>query len=555
MGMMNGGGGSLSFVGGADPGEDQALTLRAIVRDVRRSLPIIVVLALVGLVAGIAYAVARPSLPSASSQVLLPASATNAQGQPIQGQDTDVQIALSQAVLEPAGRVAGLSLPYRTLQQRVTVTTPAPNILQITASDPSARGAEHLANAVASQFLAYVNSPTATESIAVAALTDQVPGVELTISEDKADIGATRKLLAAEPPGSAEASNTRNLLNQYQNNYNQFKGQLAALNANIDHASLNLTVPAAGATLLASATSATRPSVGRTIGLAMLGALAGLIVGIVLSLVRARLDRRLRSRDDIARAAGLPVLASMWPKHPHRVADWQHLFDSWTPTLAESARLSRVLQDLASLSGPNANVERSDGLDGPTSNGSAPHSTVSILEAGIEVTVIVLAGDVHAQAMTVELAAYGAWLGVPVSFTVRSGETVPAKPLRIAIERRVSRPDLHRENLSTDEGDVEASDSKFTIKLLVLDPEVPGQVARALSRKPVATALALLVVTAGYATPEQIADVVEISEEEGLHLIGVVVADPDHGDMTTGRPRAARVPRHERVGARAERQP
>jgi len=57
----------------------------------------------------------------------------------------------------------------------------------------------------------------------------------------------------------------------------------------------------------------------------------------------------------------------------------------------------------------------------------------------------------------------------------------------------------------------------------------------------------LLVVAAGYATAEQLADAVEVSAQRRLRLAGVVVANPDPADLSTGRGRAVTAPLHQRV--------
>ena len=94
--------------------DEQILSLKESLRVVLRYGRVAAVIALVGLLLGIAYGVSQPALASAKSEVLLPASAGNSSsGVPTQGIATEVEIAMSPGILNPAAKKAGISLPVR----------------------------------------------------------------------------------------------------------------------------------------------------------------------------------------------------------------------------------------------------------------------------------------------------------------------------------------------------------------------------------------------------------------------------------------------------------
>ncbi|HXY45485.1 MAG TPA: Wzz/FepE/Etk N-terminal domain-containing protein, partial [Acidimicrobiales bacterium] len=316
------------------------MTLRGVMRDLRRSLWVLLALLLAGVLVGVAYSVAVPALPSASAYVRLPPSNPNATVQSAQSPQTDEVIALSPTVLVPAARQAHEALSYQTLQQRVSVTTPGgSNILQITARAPTAKGAVALANAILARFVFYVNSSAGVATAEVQALESAQTSEESSIKSWNSLIRSETALLATEPKGSTLAAATLSARDENEGALSAAEAYVTFLGGLIDQDVITASGPAVGAVPLSMATFADRASSARPFELAGLGLLVGLVIGLLVALVRARLDRRLRSRDDIARAAGAPVLTSLSPRRLRRAADWQHLLDRWRPTLGESARL------------------------------------------------------------------------------------------------------------------------------------------------------------------------------------------------------------------------
>jgi len=136
--------------------DEQVLNLRESLHIIRRYPWLLVALALVGLLGGLAYTLVSPAMDSATALVELPPSPLQP-GSDVPTRDiaTEVAIATTQGVLDPAARSIGLHLGYSTLQRRVGVTALTDDVVQITAQGSTPRAAEALANAVAAQFIAY----------------------------------------------------------------------------------------------------------------------------------------------------------------------------------------------------------------------------------------------------------------------------------------------------------------------------------------------------------------------------------------------------------------
>jgi capsular polysaccharide biosynthesis protein len=181
---------------------------------------------------------------------------------------------------------------------------------------------------------------------------------------------------------------------------NSFVGYLASSQSPVGQVNAHVLQPATTA-------SGPNPLVHRLV-YALIGAIAGLLVGLIAGIARGRGDRRLRTRDDIANAIGVPVLASLPVSHPANAQDWAKLLDSYQPGAVHGWRLRKTLQHL-NVSGVNVTGDR---------EGEAP-----------VVAVVTLTGDSRALALGPQLAAFSASLGIPTALAVgpsRSGRRARA---------------------------------------------------------------------------------------------------------------------------------
>jgi capsular polysaccharide biosynthesis protein len=272
------------------------------------------------------------------------------------------------------------------------------------------------------------------------------------------------------------------------------------------------------ARILESANSASGPSLfSRLPIIGLLGALLGALVGAIVLLALNRRDRRLRKRDEIADSIGVPVLASIRVVHPSGAGGWTKLLADYEPGAVDAWRLRKALQFL--------------GLADVNPNGSQP--------GGSSLEVISFGFDSRALALGPQLAVFAASRGIPTALvvgpqqdvkaaaTLRAACAAPPPPTRQSGQLQV----IVRDH----DGGTRPPDAVLTVLVAVVDAQNP-QVAD--TTRTTATVLA---VSAGAVTAEQIARAAASAAAAGRDITGILVADPDPDDHTTGRlPQLAR---------------
>jgi capsular polysaccharide biosynthesis protein len=504
--------------------DEQVLSLRDSVRVVLRCRRIVAALCLVGLVLGIGYAVASPVLYSAKAEVLLPPAPYSSSGVPSRDIQTEVDLVTTPGILIPGAKAAGVNLPLSTLQHRVSASGPTDSLIQIVAKAPNAAQAENLANSVANRFVKY----TSTQNSVLES------GASLEVNQELAsiqkEITATKLLLTNASNQTQVSQLTTNLGNlvQEQKIWTQDQAQLE----------IQGSAPASGASVVQSATNATKPSVLRIPELGLIGLLGGLFVGVCAAFAIGRRDRRLRQRDEIARAAGAPVLASLTPARLTKSEDLLQVLESFQPSVSDKANLRRLLDEL----GVHKHGVRNDTTH--AQNGAAGQNGSTASPAAVDVTAIVLAGDQKAVAAISELPAFAASLALPVALVV-DGSSESTQQLSIACAARdpldlgAPRPNL----LTYASAPAKPPEGvSLTVTVEVVDPVTldvadGGAIATASVRRQ----SVVLVVSTGFATPEDLEVVALAAEHQGRPLVGVVVAYPERSDKTSGQPQPRRV--------------
>jgi capsular polysaccharide biosynthesis protein len=249
---------------------------------------------------------------------------------------------------------------------------------------------------------------------------------------------------------------------------------------------------------------------------ALAGALFGALLGVIVALVIRRNDRRLRKRDEIADSIGVPVIVSVSARRPSDAAGWAKLLEDYKPGDVDAWRLRKALYQLGVV-GLNA-----------AESGSSSGSSLAVLS---------LSSDRNALALGPQLAVLAASLGISTALvigpqqdtnataTLRAVCDAPASPKRSA-NLRV---------MVSDHEDAQLPGAVLTIVVTVVDGKAP-RVADTLH-----TITTVLGVSAGAATAEQLARVAASAAADGREIAGIVVADPDPADPTTGRlPQMAR---------------
>ena len=277
------------------------------------------------------------------------------------------------------------------------------------------------------------------------------------------------------------------------------------------------------ARLLQSAKNATGPApVERTIVYALLAGLAGALIGMIVALVIGRNDRRLRERDAIANSVGIPVLASVPVAHPSSASGWTKLLETYQPSAVHAWQLRTALQQLMS----------SRGFDRPGYNSNG--GSLAMGDKSFSLLVLSLSSDPGALALGPQLAAYAAAQDIPTALVVGpQQDAATTATLRTACDTQLSVASKHQGLLrviSSDEADVEIEpDTTLVIVVAVVDSRTPKMPD---TRRSDATVIG---VSAGAATAEQLARAAVVAAADGREITGLLVADPDSDDQTTGR--------------------
>ena len=262
---------------------------------------------------------------------------------------------------------------------------------------------------------------------------------------------------------------------------------------------------------LEQAITASGPSrVERAAVFALLGALVGALIAFVLVLVFGRNDRRLRERDDIAHSIGVPVLASFPVAHPADAAGWTKLLEEYKPAAVHAVRLRQALQQLETASINGYGIGRD----------------------GSSFTVVSLSSDSGALALAPQLAVFAASLGTPTTLVIGPQQDANATAtLRTALaappDASSKRPGLLRVIVTDSAVDMQ-SDTALTVVAAVVDdhnPQMPETMR---------TAATVLGVSASAATAEELARVAMAANLDGRDVTGILIADPEPTDRTTG---------------------
>lgn len=242
---------------------------------------------------------------------------------------------------------------------------------------------------------------------------------------------------------------------------------------------------------------------------AVLGALVGALVGFVISLFAGRSDRRLAERDAIANSIGAPVLLSLPADRPSDPASWARMLDQYDPDPVHAYGLTKLLQELGV--GDNG-VPSGDRPDGPS------------------VTVLSLSTDPAAVVLGPLLAAFAAGQGISTALVVGpQQDTNVTATLRTACAAQPAGRGRPLRLLVSEDGRLGELRAAFVVVVAVVDaqdPRIPDT-AR--------TSATVLGVSAGKATGEQLAQAATAASVDGREIYGIVVANPDPADQTSGR--------------------
>jgi Chain length determinant protein len=491
---------------------EQALDLRSAVAVLRRRKRILIVAAAVGLAAGVTFAILQPPRFTSTTLVLLPPP-TVEQTDP--GVETQVAIVLSTSILGKAGQQVHPTLSARDLADQVVVSAPTPQLIRIQASSLRAHDAQALSQGIADAYVGYVQEASRqVSSTALAALDGRQSQLEGQVSALQSEIGDTNKRRQDEASNSPNGIKDAQLLAQLRAEQADVSLQLDKIKDEIAAASPAPSTTGSGTTSIVQKAT---PAVGQSALKSLLlwvpfGALSGALLAAVVLLTLARTDRRARLRDEIADAVGGTVVGVVRSRPQRSVAGWSTLLESYTPGPVDNWAFRQVLRALAPPE------ERSQARKGDMRvPGRVDHPR--------SLTVVSLSGDLRGLAVGPQLAAFAASLGITTRLLTAVGNE-SAAPLwaACAADRDADpRPGLVVGEVRPEEA------AELTVVLAVVDRRQP-RLGHALR-----TSATLLTVASGAATEEELARLAVAIDDAGRTIDGIVVADPDRSDRTTGR--------------------
>jgi capsular polysaccharide biosynthesis protein len=247
---------------------------------------------------------------------------------------------------------------------------------------------------------------------------------------------------------------------------------------------------------------------------AIVGLLAGLVVGYVIALARSRINRggRLRLRDEIANSIGIPVLASLPATRPSSAADWGDLLSTYEASPVYAWRLRKALQQLA-LAGVHMTGGREDGR-------------------GSSVAVVSLANDPGALALGPQLAVFASSLGIPTALIVGPHQEPNLTAALQTACAELKQPPGHPQLKTVVTDQLDAGSYPGALLAIVVGVADPDQPEVATMMRTTATVVG---VTAGAVTADQLARVAVSIAADDRDITGILVANPDPVDQTTGR--------------------
>ncbi|HET6666187.1 MAG TPA: Wzz/FepE/Etk N-terminal domain-containing protein [Intrasporangium sp.] len=492
---------------------EQAVDLRSAFSVLKRRKRVLMWAALVGAGAGVALGVVQPPQYVSQTEVLLPPG-KGLDGQPAaRDADTEVRIVSSDVVMQPAGQATSPALSLAEVAERVDVSATTDDVIEIRASGPTAEQARALAQAMGNATVAYVDSARNTLSGAQrAVLADRRRDLQASLRSVNLEMRKTQARLDGdggdtnEPGSRADAAALA-----------QLTAQQSSLLLQLDDVkdSTEQAMAGSAATVIERATPPTRPGLVR---LVLVSAGSGLVASVVLLALLltlfAKRDKRLRYRDDMADAIGSRVVASVRTEAGRNAAGWTSVFERYSPRDSDAWALRQILHQVV-LHERSFDFEP----DRPLEPEDFSQST-SIL-------VVSIAGDQRGLAVGPQLASYTASLGVATRLIAGQAHESAAALWAACSHARAH--DQARPHLSVATS-AETGGGDFTVVLAVVDRTTP-----VLHHELPRTTATVLSVAAGTATADELARVAVAADEDNRKFDGIVVADRDDLDPTTGR--------------------
>jgi capsular polysaccharide biosynthesis protein len=575
---------------------ERSSDLRADVAVLRRRWRIIAAAVVLGVALGVLYAHLVPAQLTSRSLVLLSNGGSSGGGSGDTGVDTQVQIVLSTPVLAQAGRAVHPALSATEVLKRVDVQPATSQLLRIDTSSPQAKDAQALSQAVAEAYVqrATDNLRSVTGAI-VAELRTRRNALDQQVKALQTQIDATSARLSGEDRTSPVGVRDAQLLAQLQGEQADIAKQLDGVKGDLA-ASGAVGTASTLASIVQPAAPATGPD--PLFRLVTAGLVGGLLLGVLaaaLVALRARRDPRLRARDDIADAVGSTVLVDLRSRPQRSVAEWSTLFETYDAPPVDAWAFRQMLRALVTSLDParvgRTQTSRGGRLEHPHSVtvialagdrrglAVAPQLATFAASLGIRTRLVVATGqDLAASLWAACSSERASELRAGLQFESRSADPVvtraplgpdgalsePVLPQSLAgnTDALVKIRDALVEIMKAIPGSAPDADDQddekpaanamsrvtplpdvltaftaapkhpapdLTVVLAVVDGKQPKLNAVA------PTAATVLAVAPGVGTREDLARLAVAVDDAGRRIDGIVVADPDPSDRTTGR--------------------
>ncbi len=355
-----------------------------------------------------------------------------------------------------------------------------------------------LANAVAASYVTYIGHlEGSTEQAAVTALQHESNLLTEQINDLQSQIDTVTSRLASEGSGSRPANKTPTFWARFESEQNQVSLQLNRVTGQITNTQLETGSTVNTTRILQKATTQPASKVTFPIEAGIIGILIGLLGSTAFVLMRLQSGHKLRLRDEIARVAGAPVIASLESARCITLFDWRALLEE-RPRATDEWALRHLLRTI------------------PT-GGGRPQA----------IRVISFADDSPAMTTGPRLALQAAGSGTPTALFLEDpivpGGTSLA-PLRAAFTG--AQPVGRDLPITLGLGDTDEAPFTLIVTVAIFD----GNSANLTS----SDAINLLSISPNFVTADELARLALAAADSGFVLDGVVVVNPDPTDNTTG---------------------
>jgi capsular polysaccharide biosynthesis protein len=480
--------------------ESQVLDFRRAMAAIGRRWVVLLIPILGGMGVGAFVIVVSTPTYRARARVLLPPSTVDSKGNDLRDPKTEAYIIASPQVLEPAGKYLKPPRTAQALRSQIHVRAVSSQIEEVAADAPSPNEAVAVANAVArASVAANDRAASGTGDLSTSFLTDQVSHLNEQIRTLNDQItGDTATLKKLSP---ADAQREASVIDSLRSQEASLTQQLIAIQGRIADAQLSTQLTRQGTRLLQPASPPRQPQGLRPPLLLGAGALGGLLAGAVLILALEQGDRRLRLRDEIAVAAGAPVLASLSVSKSTSERACRDTLERWQPGVVENEGLRQTFTRLDLAAGSAANL-----------------------------VVVTVAGDTAAGLLALELACYAARTSrTAFIFGAHHPSTATLRAACLAVATAgAMRPGLVVYGAGDDEP-VDLGGFDLIVTSIVAEPgplTLPTW-----NRRTVVT----LAVSSGTVTGRALEGVSLSCLEADQPAVGVFLANPADDDPTTGR--------------------